>query len=121
MGEQRYFFGIFFNKLGHRKYLNARERQRFVDAARRMPSKICLFCLTLEWTGARISEVPCANGLLGWPRDFTPRPSSLSSNEAEKPVWGSNANDQIEKFPSKEAAIQRARNNCAFLVSQISH
>jgi len=57
MREQPYFSGSLFNRLGHRKYLNAAERQRFVDAARRMPSKICLFCLMLRWSGARISEV----------------------------------------------------------------
>ena len=57
MREQRYFSGSFFNKLGHRKYLNAAERRRFVEAARRTPPKIRLFCLTLRWSGARISEV----------------------------------------------------------------
>ncbi len=46
-----------FGPSGSRKYLNAAERRRFVEAARRAPSKICLFCLTLRWTGARISEV----------------------------------------------------------------
>lgn len=33
---------------GNRKYLNAAERQRFVAAACRAPSKIRLFCLTLR-------------------------------------------------------------------------
>jgi integrase len=49
---------------GQRKYLNAAERRRFVEATRRVPCEIALFCLTLRWTGARISEVlalmPCA-------------------------------------------------------------
>ena len=57
MREQPYFSGSFFNNLGHRKYLNAAERCRFVEAARRMPSNMRLFCLTLRWSGARISEV----------------------------------------------------------------
>jgi integrase/recombinase XerD len=51
------FSGSLFNRLGHGKYLNAAERQRFVEAARRAPAKIRLFCLIFRWTGARISEV----------------------------------------------------------------
>ena len=42
---------------GSRKYLNAAERLRFVEAASRMSSKVRLFCLTLRWSGACISEV----------------------------------------------------------------
>jgi integrase/recombinase XerD len=58
MREQPYFSGSLFNRLGHRKYLNAAERQRFVRAASRvLPIAIRLFCLTLLWSGARISEV----------------------------------------------------------------
>jgi integrase len=57
MREQPYFSGSLFNRLGHRKYLNAAERRRFVEAARRVPANIRLFCLMLRWTGARISEV----------------------------------------------------------------
>ena len=46
-----------FGPSGSRKYLNAAERRRFVEAPRRMPSNIRPFCLTLRWSGARISEV----------------------------------------------------------------
>jgi integrase/recombinase XerD len=46
-----------FGPSGNRKYLKAAERRRFIEAARRMPPKIRLFCLTLRWSGARISEV----------------------------------------------------------------
>ena len=40
MREQPYFSGSLFNKLGHRKYLNAAERRRFIDAARNALPKI---------------------------------------------------------------------------------
>ncbi len=46
-----------FGPFGNRKYLNAAERQRSVNAARLPPLSIRLFCLTLRWSGARISEV----------------------------------------------------------------
>jgi len=55
--HQHQFGGSFFSRSGGRKYLNAAERLRFVEAARRMPSEIQLFCLTLRWSGAHISEV----------------------------------------------------------------
>ncbi|WP_241479137.1 tyrosine-type recombinase/integrase [Leisingera sp. ANG-M1] len=42
---------------GHRKYLNAVERDRFTAAAHAQPDKACLLCLTLLWTGGRLSEV----------------------------------------------------------------
>jgi hypothetical protein len=46
-----------FGPSGSRKYLNAAEWLRFVEAARRAPRCIALFCLMLGWTGGRISEV----------------------------------------------------------------
>jgi integrase/recombinase XerD len=42
---------------GGRKYLNAAERQRFIEAARRASSEVRLFCFMLRWSGGRISEV----------------------------------------------------------------
>ncbi|HLH97047.1 MAG TPA: site-specific integrase [Xanthobacteraceae bacterium] len=42
---------------GGRKYLNAAERDRFAEAANRAEPLTHLFCLTLLWSGARISEV----------------------------------------------------------------
>lgn len=39
------------------EHLNAVERRRFVEVARLAPAKIYLFCLTLGWSGACISEV----------------------------------------------------------------
>lgn len=42
---------------GSRKYLNAAERRRFAEAARHAEPKTRLFCLTLLWSGGRISEV----------------------------------------------------------------
>jgi integrase/recombinase XerD len=57
MREEHHQGLTLFGPSGSRKYLNATERRRFVEAARRTPSKIRLFCLMLRWTGARISEV----------------------------------------------------------------
>lgn len=45
------------DNLGNRKYLTAQERNRFIEAARRQPFPIATFCLTLAYSGARISEV----------------------------------------------------------------
>jgi integrase/recombinase XerD len=42
---------------GERKYLNEAERRRFIQAAEAAPSEVRLFCLTLLWSGARISEM----------------------------------------------------------------
>jgi integrase/recombinase XerD len=46
-----------FNHAGSRKYLNAAERWRFIEAARRAPMKARYLCLVLGYSGARISEV----------------------------------------------------------------
>lgn len=42
---------------GGRKYLNAPERRRFATAARSACPEVRLFCLTLFFSGARISEI----------------------------------------------------------------
>ncbi len=42
---------------GGRKYLNAAERRRFIEAAQQARPEVRLFCLVLGWSGARISEV----------------------------------------------------------------
>jgi integrase/recombinase XerD len=42
---------------GARKYLNQVERQRFLAAIAALGADDALFCLTLAWTGARVSEV----------------------------------------------------------------
>jgi len=42
---------------GGRKYLNAAERQRFIEAARQASPEVRLFCFVLRWSGGRISEV----------------------------------------------------------------
>jgi len=49
--------GSLFDRQGVRKYLTARERLAFVYAASREPVAISTFCLTMAFTGARISEV----------------------------------------------------------------
>ncbi len=46
-----------FDRSGSRKYLNAAERRRFVGAAAVAPDHVRLLCLTLRWSGARLSEV----------------------------------------------------------------
>lgn len=45
-----------FGSSGQRKYLDAAERLRFLDAVERQSSIERLFCLTMLWTGCRISE-----------------------------------------------------------------
>ncbi|MBI1329452.1 MAG: tyrosine-type recombinase/integrase [Alphaproteobacteria bacterium] len=47
---------VLFDQRGNRKYLVARERLAFVYAASKEPEAISTFCLTLAFTGARISE-----------------------------------------------------------------
>jgi integrase/recombinase XerD len=46
-----------FTERGERKYLNRSERARALKATARLPTERALFCLTLAWTGARVSEV----------------------------------------------------------------
>jgi integrase len=48
---------MLYDQQGNRKYLTKAERQSFIDAARRAAPEIETFCLTLTYTGARISEV----------------------------------------------------------------
>jgi integrase len=46
-----------FDQRGNRKYLTARERLAFVYVASKGKEPISTFCLTMAFTGARISEV----------------------------------------------------------------
>ena len=48
---------MLYDQQGNRKYLTRSERQAFIDAARRAAPEVETFCLTLAYTGARISEV----------------------------------------------------------------
>lgn len=48
---------MLYDQQGNRKYLTKSERQAFIDAAKRASPEIETFCLTLAYTGARISEV----------------------------------------------------------------
>lgn len=48
---------MLYDQQGNRKYLTKSERQAFLDAAKRAKPEIETFCLTLAYTGARISEV----------------------------------------------------------------
>ena len=54
--------GSLFDRHGVRKYLTARERLAFVYAASRHEAAISTFCLTLAFTGGRISEVLALTG-----------------------------------------------------------
>lgn len=42
---------------GNRKYLTADEHNRFIEVAKSRPAHVETFCLTLAYSGARISEV----------------------------------------------------------------
>jgi integrase/recombinase XerD len=46
-----------YGSTGGRKYLNAAERRRFIEPARKCPPRVRLFCLVLGWSGGRVSEV----------------------------------------------------------------
>jgi len=48
---------ILFDQCGNRKYLTVRERFAFAHAASKERQAVSTFCLTLAFTGARISEV----------------------------------------------------------------
>ena len=48
---------MLFDQTGNRKYLTANERREFVAIAGRASSEVETFCLTLAYTGARISEI----------------------------------------------------------------
>jgi integrase len=48
--------GSLFTVSGQRKYLTAGERARFLEAAHGARPALCTLCLTLAWTGCRISE-----------------------------------------------------------------
>src|ERR1700686_3099781 len=50
-------FFMLYDQQGNRKYLTRAERQCFMDRASRAAPEIETFCLTLAYTGARISEV----------------------------------------------------------------
>ena len=45
------------DRSGSRKYLTKDERQRFLNVAAKSPPQVQTFCLTLAFTGGRISEV----------------------------------------------------------------
>jgi integrase/recombinase XerD len=48
---------MLYDQQGNRKYLTRTEREAFMNAARRAAPQVETFCLTLAYTGARISEV----------------------------------------------------------------
>lgn len=48
---------MLYDQQGNRKYLTADERRAFMKAAQRGEPEVETFCLTLAYTGARISEV----------------------------------------------------------------
>lgn len=48
--------GSLYTPSGQRKYLTANERERFLEAAEASPPRLRTLCLTLAWTGCRISE-----------------------------------------------------------------
>lgn len=48
---------LLYDRIGKRKYLTIDERQAFLEAAKKARPEIYTFCMTLTYTGARISEV----------------------------------------------------------------
>ena len=48
---------MIYDSRGQRKYLTIKEREAFIDAARRLQPEAETFCLALTYTGARISEI----------------------------------------------------------------
>lgn len=46
-----------YDQCGKRKYLTVKERKAFLNAAREMRPEVYIFCATLAYTGARISEI----------------------------------------------------------------
>jgi integrase/recombinase XerD len=60
-----------FHQTGSRKYVNHAECWRFIEAAWSAPMQARYFCLTLGYSGARISEVlavtPAAIDVESWP------------------------------------------------------
>lgn len=48
---------MIYDKTGRRKYLTTTEREAFIGAVRQLPPQAETFCLTLAYTGARISEI----------------------------------------------------------------
>lgn len=48
---------MLFDQTGNRKYLTSAERRTFIAASKRFDPETETFCLTLIYTGARISEV----------------------------------------------------------------
>lgn len=55
--EESSAVSFLYDREGNRKYLTQAERKAFLTAASRMPPAIRTFCLTLAYTGARVSEV----------------------------------------------------------------
>lgn len=55
--EEASAISFLYDREGNRKYLTRAERNAFLAAAQRMPAEVRTFCLTLAYTGARVSEV----------------------------------------------------------------
>src|SRR5690606_36388238 len=55
--EEARAVSFLYDREGSRKYLTRAERNAFLAAAQRMPAEVRTFCLTLAYTGARVSEV----------------------------------------------------------------
>lgn len=46
---------MLYNQIGNRKYLTDQERRRFINAAHSQCAAVETFCLTLAYTGGRIT------------------------------------------------------------------
>jgi integrase/recombinase XerD len=56
MAEAKFGTMSLYARQGGRKYLNAVEQRRFLEAAETAPAPVRLFCGMLFWSGSRISE-----------------------------------------------------------------
>jgi hypothetical protein len=79
---------------GCRKYLDASERARFIAAARTMPQALRTLCLTLVYTGCRISEALALTGGSLFPgegviafRSLKKRTNRVVMREVPVPSW----------------------------------
>lgn len=56
LAQQHLQTGSLYTRFGTRKYLTPAERDRFIAAAEANPRDVRLLCLTLAYTGCRVSE-----------------------------------------------------------------
>lgn len=93
--QQHFQTGSLYSRSGTRKYLTAAERERFIEAAQAHPRQdVRLLCLTLAYTGCRISEalaltaasVEAQDGFIAL-RSLKRRNRAVVIREVPVPLW----------------------------------